>query len=301
MKKLLKNTCLFLVILMLGCPAGVFAVEDAMDMFPLAPGTKMFNFYYNRVTADTLYSNGSKADEDFNEEGYIGLFRGAAWYNVGGYTALSAVFVPFGTMSIDATVPAAVDMQSPSGLGDIMIYNGFWVINNGKKGLFVEPDLMVTAPTGEYDNEKAVNLASNRWAFKPGVNVAKVLTSKGTFAQAKIAAEFYTKNDEYLGAKFELEKEPLYSFQGYVTQFLNPKTFMSLDYFFDYGGETKVEGVKQDDKTKTHSVQFTVSRTISEGVDFMIKYRKDVSVENGAKADTLGIRLTYLFPAPGKN
>lgn len=275
-----------------------------MDLFPLEPGTKMFNFYYNRITADTSYADGSKSDEGFDQEGCIGIFRGAMYYDLGRFTALSAVFIPFGTMSIETTVPAVMEMDSPSGLGDIMVYNGLWLLNDPQKGLFIGPDLMVTAPTGEYDDQKAVNLASNRWAFKPGLNVAKVLNSKGSFVQAKAMVEFYTKNDDYLHLGTlgcELEKDPVYSFQGFLTQFLNPKTFVSLDYFFDYGGETEVDGVDMDDETKTHALQFTISRTISEGVDFMLKYKKDVSVENGPKSDTLGIRLTYLFPPAKKN
>ena len=35
--------------------------------------------------------------------------------------------------------------------------------------------LVVTAPTGQYDSTKLVNVGTNRWSFKPGVGVSKAL------------------------------------------------------------------------------------------------------------------------------
>ncbi|HRS57354.1 MAG TPA: transporter [Desulfomonilia bacterium] len=309
MRTTMKNISILMVLLILACPVVAFA-DDSMDFFPLAPGTNMFNLYYNKISADTFYADGSKANEDFNLRGDIGVFRGAAYYNVGPFTALTALLVPFGNTNLDTTVstpggPVQVHAASPAGLGDILLHTAVWVVNDKEKGFFFAPDLFITPPTGEYDKDKNMNMGENRWSFMPGLAVAKVLTSKGTFAQAKISTKFYTKNDEYTTATgvtgCGLEQEPLYQFQGFLTQFLNQKTYISLNYFYNYGGETKVDGVKQDDKIKTHSVQFGISRNIAENVDLLIKYTKDVSVDNGPMTDVFGIRLTYLFPPDVKN
>jgi len=303
MKTSMMNLGIFVLLLALACPVIVCA-EDAMDFFPLDPGTKMINIYYNKISADTLYADGSKAIKDFNLRGDIGLFSGAAYYNVGQFLAFSKVLLPFGYTSLDETVSTpGGDLQehlsSPSGLGDFVWVNALYLINDPVKGFFFAPDITVTAPTGEYNGDKYLNVGNNRWAFRPGLSAAKVLTSVGTFAQGKISAEFYTKNDDFTNALgttgLKLEKEPLYQLQAFLTQFIDQKTFVSLDYFYDYGGETKVDRVKQDDKVKTQAVQFDISRTIGQDVDLMIKYRKDVSVENGPMTDVFGLRLTYYF------
>ncbi len=297
MKTFSKGMCFSLLIVFFACPVAVFA-EDAMEFWAPEQGTQLFLFYYNKVSADTLYARGSKINEDFNLDGGIGVFRGAFFYGVGPYTTSTDVIVRFGSTSVD-TGPG-IHMSSPSGLGDITLHQAIWLVNDPENTFFILPDLCVTAPTAEYDNDKALNLGANRWSFRPGVGMLKGLTSKGTFLQAKVSVELYTKNDEYGPARQEQDKNPLYQFQAFLTQFVDQKTFASLDYFYDYGGETEIDGVAQDDKTKTHALQFGVTRMITDTVGVMIKYKKDIEVENGPKTDTLGIRVNYVFPPSGR-
>lgn len=299
MKTISRYTSLLFLIFALTCPA--FAADDAMDLAPLPPGTNLFITYYNGISSDAFYTDGTKSNEDFNLEGRIGIFRGAFYYNLGGFTALTDVVQPFGSTSVDTTPagqPFDVHMASPSGLGDFVLHQAIWLVNDPEKQFYFAPDLFITTPTGEYDNDKVLSMGANRWAFRPGFGIVKGIGTKGTLIQLRGSVEFYTKNDDYLGQ--DQKKDPVYEFQGFLIQFLNPTTFLALDYTYDRGGETEVGGVKQDDETKTHAIGFTVMKMITPDIQFMIKYKKDVDVENGPATDTFGVRLAYLFGTAAK-
>jgi hypothetical protein len=309
MKKALQRTCFISTLMALLFPVMVFAgSNDPMDGYPLPAGTSGFLFYYNHLTADDFYSHGQKDSSDKNLTANIGIYRWVSYYDLGGMRNATNVIVPFGSASVDATVPDPtyhipynVHASSPSGLGDLILNQTAWVVNNPEQQLFVLGMCFVTVPTGEYDKEKDLNLlATNRWVFKPGFAVIKGITSKGTFLEVGVFDEIYTKNDKYTSANLEMKQDSLFKVETNLIQFLDPKTFVALTYYYDNGGETKVEGVKQDDKTKTHSLQLAWTRMVTDNTQFMVKYRSDLKVENGPKADTLGVRLCFLFPADEK-
>ena len=59
----------------------------------------------------------------------------------------------------------------------------------------VGTSLTVTAPTGEYDNSKLINLGTNRWGFKPEVGVA---VPKGRWdIDAYLGVWLFTDNDDF--------------------------------------------------------------------------------------------------------
>ncbi len=44
-----------------------------------------------------------------------------------------------------------------------------------RQDLIVGASLQVTAPLGQYDNSKMLNLGTNRWSFKPELGISKAL------------------------------------------------------------------------------------------------------------------------------
>src|SRR5215831_9306944 len=62
--------------------------------------------------------------------------------------------------------------------------------------------LTVTAPTGEYDAEKLVNLGEHRWSFKPEFAVSYPFGPERRWeVDAYINAYFFTDNTEYHGVE----------------------------------------------------------------------------------------------------
>lgn len=297
MKRLYGDIILFLVVVNLFC-APLASAEDSFDGVPLPAGTLGTLVYYDQTEGNKLYNGGNKLSEDFNLIADVGIWRGVYYHNIGPFTASSNLLLPFGTISVNGAAVGNNDISS-SGMGDPLFCEALWLLNDPGKMTWGGIAAYVTMPFGQYDNEKLVNLGSNRWAFRPMVSFTKGL-GNGFFIDSYVSVEFYTKNDEYGPGKVGLEQDPLCNFETHLIQHLDPKTFISVDYFYHIGGETEIAGVNRDDKQKDHAMQLTLARMITENTQLMLKYKSDLSVENGPKTGTFGLRLAYLIPEFGK-
>ena len=109
--------------------------------------------------------------------------------------------------------------------------------------LIVGASLAVTAPLGQYDSDKLVNIGTNRWSFKPEVGISKTL---GPWTlELETSVTFYTDNDDFLGGK-TLEKEPLYAVQGHVIYHTRVGVWLALDTTYYAGGRTTIDGERGD-------------------------------------------------------
>ncbi len=73
--------------------------------------------------------------------------------------------------------------------------------------------LLVTLPTGEYFDDKLINLGSNRYTFTPQFGVVHA-RGKWTM-ELSSSVTFFTDNDEFFNGK-KLEEDPLFIGQGHL-------------------------------------------------------------------------------------
>jgi hypothetical protein len=108
-----------------------------------------------------------------------------------------------------------------------------------QQDLIVGASLAVTAPLGQYDPDKLVNIGTNRWSFKPELGVSKTW---GPFTvELAAAVTFYTVNDDFFGGK-TLERDPLYAAQAHFIYHTRFGLWAAVDTTYYFGGETIVDG-----------------------------------------------------------
>jgi hypothetical protein len=153
-----------------------------------------------------------------------------------------------------------------------------------------QPDLLmgasvqVSAPLGQYDSTKLVNLGANRWYIKPDMGVSK--TWGGLTLELSAGVTFYTINDEYYGGK-TLQQDPVYSTQAHVTYDFGKGVWCALDGTYDYGGRTTVSGVRSDDLQGNSRVGVTLALPVNRNNS--VKMYTSTSVHTRAGSDyTLG-------------
>ena len=105
--------------------------------------------------------------------------------------------------------------------------------------------LLVTAPTGQYDPSKLVNIGTNRWSFKPEVGVSKALGPWTLEAAAGVT--FFTDNDQFFGSGVR-QQAPLYAVQGHAIYNFNRSLWAALDGTYYTGGRTTLNGKLGDDR-----------------------------------------------------
>ncbi len=81
---------------------------------------------------------------------------------------------------------------------------------NYRQDLIVGASLRVTVPVGQYDEDKLVNIGTNRFSLKPEIGCSKAF---GPWTVELVpAVTLYTDNDDFFGGKTR-EVAPLYSVQ----------------------------------------------------------------------------------------
>jgi hypothetical protein len=120
--------------------------------------------------------------------------------------------------------------------------------------VLVGASVQVSAPLGEYEPDRLVNLGNNRWSFKPDVGISKLW---GSFTlELSTGVIFFTTNEDYYGGK-TLEQDPVYTGQAHVTCNLGKGVWAALSGTYDHGGRTSTNGVDNDDFAKNSRWQAT--------------------------------------------
>lgn len=299
MKKLL---ILSVMGLLLARPDVSQAAAYARDYIPMSPGTSLFCLYYNHVSANKLYHGGHKVGDDFNQTANIGLFRyvyylnaGKALLGDGGLTIDPQFILPVVDINLSGDYEALNNGHdiSTTGIGDPIILATFWFVNDPKNKFWVGFTPYITLPVGQYDKHRLVNPGSNRWAFKPEIGVVKGLGSR-TYLDLILGGEFYTDNDDYLGSG-TLKQDPTLQAEAHLSYDITKQWAISLDYYYVYGGETKVDSIWQGDRQSNHGLGVTLFWLITSNTQLLVSYRDDFAVRSGAGTNTVGVRWAYFF------
>jgi len=170
--------------------------------------------------------------------------------DVFGRTAKLDVVLPYAWLSGSATVAGKPVDREVSGLGDPQARFSFLFYGAPALPLeeFVDyqPDLIlgasfaVTAPLGQYDSDKLVNIGTNRWSFRPEFGISK--TFGPVTLELAPSATFYTDNDDFFRGK-KLQRDPLYAVQGHVIYHTRFGLWAAIDATYYGGGRTTIDGV----------------------------------------------------------
>ena len=254
----------------------------------------------NFLIAGYVYSDGgmslaaSSPLKDTNVKIHTGLLAYARTLDVWGKSAKFDVIVPYADLSGTATVGGQPRERSVSGLVDPRFrfsvnFFGAPVLSmeefaNYQPDLLMGASVQVSAPLGKYDSDKLVNLGANRWFIKPDIGVSK--TWGALTLELSGGVTFYTRNDDYYGGK-TLEQDPVYSTQAHVTYDFSKGLWFALDGTYDYGGRTKVDGVRGDDLQGNSRVGGTLALPVNRNNS--VKLYTSTSIHTRAGSDfTLG-------------
>ena len=104
-----------------------------------------------------------------------------------------------------------------------------------KQDLIIGTSPQVSAPGGQYDPDKLVNIGTNRWYFKPDLGFSKAL---GPLTLELLpSVTFFTDNNDFFGGN-NLAQDPLYAVQGHLIYHFDFGPWVSLNSTYYTGGRT---------------------------------------------------------------
>ncbi len=164
---------------------------------------------------------------------------------------------------------------------------------------FVPQNLMsihfkVNAPIGSYDRNKPVNMGGNRWAFSPLVNLNITRDRGVSWIEVYAAGKFFTHNNEFQGNK-KLSQKPILTLTGHYSHNIGKKAWASIGTNYDYGGETSINNVAQDNRANGFRPMVAYSRVVGR-FRITVRYENTATKERDHKRNsTVAIRLASLL------
>ena len=153
--------------------------------------------------------------------------------------------------------------------------------------------LVVVVPTGQYSNEKLVNIGSNRWAFRPefGLSFPK---GRWTFEAAAGVWLFLDNEHTYPGENVR-SQDPLYTFQAHLGYTVRPGLWIAGDATYYAGGKTYTNDLPGDTRQANTRVGVTVSVPLAKRHSVKVAASTGVDARIGSKFNTIGFAYQYLW------
>jgi hypothetical protein len=237
--------------------------------------------------------------EDAKVHVHAGLLAYARSLDVWGLSGKVLAVLPFAEASGSAKVAGQGRDRQVFGLADPLLRVSVNVYGapalsmadfpTYQQDVIVGVSLQVTAPLGQYDSSKLLNVGTNRWSFKPELGVSKAW---GPLILELIPAiTFFTKNNDFFGGK-TLEQDPIYSVQGHLIYEFFPAFWAALNATYYAGGRTTIDGEKGQ---QLENVRLGLTAALSLSRHQSIKLYGSTGVYNRTDNDFWAVGIAWQF------
>ena len=159
-----------------------------------------------------------------------------------------------------------------------------------QQDVIIGASLQVSAPLGQYDADKLVNIGTNRWSVKPELGIGKALGPLRF--ELSTGVTLYTENHDFFGGKTRAQA-PIYSVQGHVSYDVGAGLWVAVDGTYYTGGRTTVDGVEGNDLQKNTRLGVTVALPVHRYTSVKLYGSTGVSTRTGSDFDAVGILVQY--------
>ena len=239
------------VALIVALATGVTA--SAQDLEPRAyantpVGLNFLILGYGYTQGDVSF-DASVPIEDAKLTAHSGFLAYARALDVWGRAGKLDVVIPYAGVSGTALVAGQPREREVSGFADprvrfsMLLYGGPALSPSEyaayTQDLIVGASLAVTAPLGQYDSDKLLNIGTNRWSVTPEVGVSKRLGP--LTLELATSVRFYTTNHDFFGGR-TLTRDPVYAVQGHAIYQTRWGVWAALDTTYYAGGRPTIDG-----------------------------------------------------------
>jgi hypothetical protein len=159
-----------------------------------------------------------------------------------------------------------------------------------QQDVIVGASLQVTAPLGQYDHSRLVNIGNNRWSFKSELGVSKAW---GPWTVELVpSVTFYTDNTDF-NRGHTLAQDPLYMLQTHVIYGFASGIWLAFDGAWFSGERTTLDGVKGDNRQTNTRAGITAALPVDRHNSVKLYLSSGTSTRTGSTYDLVGIAWQY--------
>jgi hypothetical protein len=152
--------------------------------------------------------------------------------------------------------------------------------------------LKVVAPTGDYEEDRIINVGTNRWSFKTELGYMVPLRPRWLL-ELELGTWFFTDNDEFLGVT--REQEPIVAAEIHFVKRFRPGFWGALDLNYYAGGRSTIDGEELADLQRNARIGVTLAYPFRGRHAIKFGYSVGVVTESGGDFDNLLLSYQRLF------
>jgi hypothetical protein len=284
------------------CLAPVEAQELEPRAYSPAPvGVNFFLLSGLRSNGEVL-TDPSAPVQDVDAKLNLGVAGYGRTFGLFGHQASAVVAVPYVWGDISGNVFEEARSITRSGVGDTRLRLAVNLIGGEaltpKEFMTRTPSttlgasLSITAPTGQYDPDKLINIGTNRWAFKPEIGLT-IPHGPGMF-DVFAGVWLFSSNPDFFGGVHR-EQDPMPTLQGHVSYTFRPRLWLAFDSTYYFDGETSANGVPAGDRKENSRVGLTLSLPAGKKQSIKFNYSRGATARLGSNFTTFGVAWQYTW------
>ncbi len=225
-------------------------------------------------------------------------------FELWGQSAKINVIAPYGWLSGNAVFAGQPIQRSVNGLDDIAIRGNvnFYgapamdleEFRNYQQDLILGASFNVTAPIGQYDASRLVNLGTNRWSIRPELGASKAFSP--LTIELSVGPTFFTNNTNFLNGHTR-SQAPIVSGQAHAIYDFGSGIWGSIDAQYWTGGSTAIDGIGNQDLERNWRFGGTLTLPLSPNYSLKLFGSTGVSARTGNNYGLVGILVQYRWGA----
>ena len=240
---------------------------------------------------------------DVNAKVYIGALAFGGTFSLFGRTASAGVGVPYAWAKVSGRIGEDARSVERAGLADTRVRFAVNLLGGRamalpefmrrKPSTTLGTSLVVSIPTGQYFEDKLVNIGTNRWAFKPEIGVSHP-TGPWTL-ELYGGGWFFTDNTSYQVDQ-KREQRPMLSLQSHVGYTIKPRLWVAADATYYVGGRVTTNGVPAADRQDNVRIGLTTSVPVGRSNSVKLAWSKGAITRLGGNFSTwaVGWQTTHI-------
>jgi len=148
--------------------------------------------------------------------------------------------------------------------------------------------LKLVPPTGYYQDDRFINVGSNRWAGRLQMGAIFPLRPRWLL-ELDAGAWLFGDDDDYIGGR--REQDPIYAFEAHLVHRFRPGLWVSLDANWFTGGQQTIGGEEREDVQKNVRLGATVA--VPFGGRHAVKFGYSTSARTRFGSDSEQFLVSY--------
>jgi hypothetical protein len=159
-----------------------------------------------------------------------------------------------------------------------------------RQDLVVGASLLLSAPVGQYDETRLVNIGTNRWSARAEIGMSKIY---GRWQlELALAGSFFEDNDAFFNGNHRSQEE-IWSLQAHLVRGFASGIWFALDATHYEGGRTALNGVASNDFQSNSRFGMTVSVPINRRQSVKFGWSSGVATRTGTDFDLYALAWQY--------